>query len=171
MPVSAADVKTVRERTGAGFADCRATLDKLGGNVEKAVEDLRQKGIAKGLALADKKASAKASQGMVDSYIHAGGRIGVLLELNCETDFVARTEEFRALAHNLAMQVAAMSPRYIGIDDLPEKPEGALADISLMHQAFIRDPSKTIKDLVAEAIGKLGESIRVRRFSRYELGG
>lgn len=171
MAVSAADVKTVRERTGAGFADCRAMLEKVGSNVEKAVEELRLKGIAKGLALADKKASARASQGIVHSYIHGGGRIGVLLELNCETDFVARTEEFRALAHSLAMQVAAMNPQYVGIEDLPEKPEGSLAEISLMHQQFIRDPSKTIKELVAEAIGKLGESIRVGRFSRFELGG
>lgn len=171
MPVPAADVKTVRERTGAGFIDSKNALEKNSGNIDAAIRELVAKGIARGQALAERKAGSAASQGVVESYVHAGGRIGVLLELNCETDFVARTDEFRKLAHELAMQVAAMNPKYIGIDDLPATPEGALAEVSLMHQPFIRDQSRVIKDLVAEGIAKMGESIRVRRFVRFELGG
>ena len=171
MVVTAADVKMVRERTGAGILDSKNALEKALGDVEVAVEDLIKKGRAKGLAMADKKVGSKASQGVVESYIHAGGRIGVLIEVNCETDFVAHTDEFKKLTHELAMQVAAMSPKYIGVDDLPVDPDGLLAEVSLMHQPFIRDQSRTMKDVVAEAIAKMGESIRVKRFVRFELGG
>lgn len=170
MPVTADAVKTVRDRTGAGFVECKKALDAAGGDIEAAVEDLRKKGVAKGIRLAEKKADAAAKQGVIESYVHAGGRIGVLVELNCETDFVARTDVFKQLAHHIAMQVAAMSPQYVGADDLPENLDGNLAEVSLLHQPFIRDPSRTIQDLVAEAIGKLGENIRVRRFDRFELG-
>lgn len=170
MAVSAEAVKAVRERTGAGVVECKNALEEAKGNVEEAVEALRKKGIAKGNALAAKKAGA-GGQGVVASYIHQGSRIGVLIELSCETDFVARTEEFKALAHNVAMQIAAMNPKYIGDGDLPEKPEGPLAEVSLLHQPFIREPTRTIKDLLAELIGKVGENIRVRRFVRFELGG
>jgi len=168
--VTAETVKTVRSRTGAGVMECKRALDEAQGDIEAAIEALRKKGIAKGMALAERKAGAKASQGLIETYVHQGGRIGVLVELNCETDFVARTDVFKNLAHEIALQVAAMNPRYIGVDDLPESPDGSLAETSLMHQPSIRDPSKTIKDLVAEAIAKLGENIRVRRISRFELG-
>lgn len=170
MSITAESVKTVRERTGAGIMECKKALEEAHGDIESAIEILRKKGIAKGLAMAEKKADAKTSQGVIDSYIHQGGRIGVLVELNCETDFVARTEVFKTLAHEIALQVAAMAPRYIGSDDLPENVDGNLAEVSLLHQPFIRDPSKTVKDLVAEAMAKLGERIQVRRFSRFELG-
>lgn len=170
MAVTAEAVKAVRERTGAGIIECKNALEEAKGNIEVAVESLHKRGIAKGIALAAKKAGA-GGQGIVSSYIHQGSRIGVMIELTCETDFVARTEEFKALAHNISMQIAAMSPKYVGDGDLPEAPEGALAEISLLHQPFIREPTKTIKDLVAELIGKVGENIRVRRFVRFELGG
>ena len=150
--------------------DCKRALEETNGDIEAAVEVLRKQGIAKGLDVASKKAGAEFNQGLVESYIHTGGRIGVLLELNCQTDFVSRTDEFRSLAHDIAMQVAAMNPSYVGLDDLPEDVDGNLADVSLLHQPFIRDQSRTIKELVAEAIGKFGENIRVRRFSRFELG-
>jgi len=171
VPVSAADVKTVRERTGAGFIDSKNALEKSQGNIEAAVKDLIAKAIAKGVSMADKRINTAASQGVVESYIHGGGRIGVILELNCETDFVARTDEFHKLAHEIAMQIAAMNPQFIGTTDLPEKPERPLPEISLMHMPYVRDGSRTIKDLVAEGIAKMGESIRIRRFTRYELGG
>lgn len=170
MAISAETVKTVRERTGAGIIECKKALEEASGDIDAAIEALKKKGIAKGHAMAEKKAGAKASQGLVESYIHQGGRIGVLVELNCETDFVARTDMFKTLAHELALQVAATNPQFIGVDDLPASPDGNLAETSLMHQPCIRDPSKTVKDLVAEAIGKLGENIRVRRFARFELG-
>ncbi|MEE9284628.1 MAG: elongation factor Ts [Dehalococcoidia bacterium] len=170
MPVNAEAVKTVRARTGAGIMDCKTALVDAGGDIEAAVQALEKAGVARGMAIAEKMAGRAASQGLIESYVHQGGRIGVLVELNCETDFVARTDEFKNLAHEIALQVAAMTPKYVGIDDLPEDIDGTLAEVSLWHQPFIRDPSKTVKDLVAEAIGKLGENIRVKRFTRYELG-
>ena len=170
MAITAEQVKAVRERTGAGILDCKRALEETNGDIEAAVEALRKQGIAKGLDVASQKAGADFNQGLVESYIHTGGRIGVLLELNCQTDFVSRTDEFRSLAHDIAMQVAAMNPSYVGLDDLPEDVDGNLADVSLLHQPFIRDQSRTIQELVAEAIGKFGENIRVRRFSRFELG-
>ena len=171
MPVSADTVKEVRERTGAGILECKIALEEANGDVEAAIGALRQKGVAKGVKLAGRKANAGLSQGVVESYVHQGGRIGVLLELNCETDFVARTDDFRHLAHDIALQIAAMAPQHVGLDDLPEDADEETRENSLWNQQFIRDPSKTIKDLVSEAIGKLGENIRVSRFARYELGG
>jgi len=172
LPTVTADaVKAVRDATGAGIMECKRALEAANGNVQAAIEDLRKKGIAKGQAMAEKKADKGLSQGIVDSYIHGGGRVGVLLELNCETDFVARTDVFKALAHDLALQVAAMNPQYVGVDDLPaDVDEKVLVEVSLMHQPFIRDQARTVKELISEAIGKLGENIRVRRFSRFELG-
>jgi elongation factor Ts len=150
--------------------ECKRALEETDRDIDAAVKLLRERGIAKGMAVASKKADAEFNQGVVESYIHTGGRIGVLLELNCQTDFVSRTDEFRSLAHDIAMQVAAMNPSYVGLEDLPEDLDGKLGDVSLLHQPFIRDQSRTIQELVAEAIGKFGENIRIRRFSRFELG-
>jgi len=166
-PISAAAVKALRERTSAGIMECRNALEETGGDTEKAVELLRQRGIMK----AGKKADREAKQGLVESYIHGGGRIGVLVELNCETDFVARTDGFRTLARDIAMQVAAMSPRYVRPDERPADADGGDPEnLSLLEQPFIRDPKKSIEDLVKENIAILGENIVVRRFVRYELG-
>jgi elongation factor Ts len=147
--------------------DCKKALEEANGDFEKAKQILRDKGIAG----AEKKAGRETSQGLVESYIHAGGRIGVLVEINCETDFVAKTEEFRKLAHDIAMQVAGV-PTTLAVteDDLPKDAEGSVEETVLMKQPFIRDGSRTIEQLVKEAIGKTGENIRVRRFARYELG-
>jgi elongation factor Ts len=189
-------VKELRARTGAGVLDCKKALAENGGELEKAVDWLREKGLAK----AAKKAGRTASQGLVFSYIHTNGKIGVLLELDCETDFVARTDEFKALGHELCMQVAAANPPYISPDDVPQadldrekeiykaqaleegKPAHILEKIAegrvrkfyedncLMEQAYIRDGDKRIKDLVIEAIAKIGENILVRRFARFSIG-
>ncbi len=166
MAVSIEDIKTLRQITGAGVMDSKRALEESGGDIAKAEELLRQKGIAS----AAKKANRETNQGLIESYIHSGGRIGAIVELNCETDFVARTEDFRDLAHNLAMQVAAMSPAYV---DEASVPDGESVDASqdcLLQQPFIRDPSKMVQDLVNETVGKLGENVRVRRFTRFSLG-
>jgi elongation factor Ts len=164
--VSVDSIKALREETGAGVMDCKRALEAAEGDVAKAQDILRQEGIAS----AAKKASRATNDGVVESYIHSGGRIGVLVEVNCETDFVARTPEFRELAHNLAMQVAAMDPLHIDQSDLPEGVEVNPQEDCLLQQAFIRDPSKTIDDILKETVGKLGENIRVRRFTRFALG-
>jgi elongation factor Ts len=194
--ISAEQVKKLRERTGAWMMDCKKALEEAAGNEDKAIEVLRKKGAA----LASKRADKATNQGVVEAYIHAGGRIGTLVELNCETDFVAKTEEFRALAHDLAMQVAAMSPIVVSRDQvdpaLVEKEkeiyrtqaqnEGKPAQVidkiadgrlekfyqenCLMEQSFIKDSSKIIKDLINEAAGKMGENITIRRFHRFHLG-
>jgi elongation factor Ts len=147
--------------------DCKRALDETGGDIEKAIKYLREKGIAG----ADKKAERETSQGLVDSYIHAGGRIGVLLEVNCETDFVARTDGFKNLVHDIALQIAGI-PTTIAIteEDLPKDAEGAIEETVLMKQHFIKDGSRTIEQLVKEVISQTGENIRIRRFTRYELG-
>ncbi len=159
-------IRALREETGAGVMDCKRALESAGGDVARAQDILRQEGIAS----AAKKASRATNDGVVESYIHSGGRIGVLVEVNCETDFVARTPEFRELAHNLAMQVAAMDPQHIDQADVPEGAEANPQEDCLLQQAFIRDPSKTIDDILKETVGKLGENIRVRRFTRFALG-
>ncbi|GFN23859.1 MAG: translation elongation factor Ts [Thermoanaerobacteraceae bacterium] len=194
--ISAADVKELRSRTGAGMMDCKRALEETGGDMDKAIEYLRMKG----LAAAAKKAGRATSEGIVDAYIHGGGRIGVLIEVNCETDFVARTDEFKQLVHDLAMQVAAARPQYVRREDVPQeviekeksilraqalnegRPEKVLDKIvegrlekfyqeaCLMEQPFIKDMERTVKDLIAEKIAKLGENIEVRRFVRFELG-
>ena len=177
MAISASQVKELRELTGAGIMECKRALEETDGNVERATERLRQQGLAK----AEKKSGRVASQGLIEPYIHAGGRIGAIVEVNCETDFVARTSDFRALAHDLAMQVAATAPRYvseeeIGDGDVPalEREYGdrkrALEAVSLLDQAFIKDPKFTIRELIRAQIGKLGENIVVRRFARFEVG-
>jgi elongation factor Ts len=156
-------IKELRERTGAGIMDCKRAIDEAGSmeGAEKLIKEW-------GLAGVSKKAGREANQGLVESYIHAGGRIGALVEVNCETDFVARTEDFRSLVREIAMQVAAMNPTRVSAD---EPSTDGQSDVPLLEQAYIRDPSKTIRDLVHEGIAKLGENIVVRRFARFELGG
>ena len=193
--ITADAVKELRERTGAGMMDCKNALVEAGGDVEKAVALLRERG----LAAAAKRAGREAREGLVSSYIHTGGRVGVLIEVNCETDFVARTDEFQKLVRDLAMQVAGMAPLYVDIDRIPadeleakretlladealqKKPEhirpqivdGQLkkwySEVVLFEQPF-RDEERSVRDLVTEAISTIGENIRVRRFSRYALG-
>ncbi len=189
-------VKALRERTGAGVLDCKRALEETGGDLEGATRLLRQRG----LAIAAKKAGRLAQEGLVEAYIHAGGRLGALVELNCETDFVARTEEFQRLAHDLAMQVVASNPRYLRPEDVPpevieekkrlflselegqNKPEHLLERIvegkleryydqaCLLRQPFIKNEGLTVGEVITEGIAKLGENIVVRRFVRYELG-
>jgi len=195
-PITAEEVKKLRDATGAGMMDCKKALEESGGDMDKAVDYLRKKGAA----TAAKRAGRETNQGVVEAYVHAGGRIGSMVELNCETDFVAKTPEFKALAHDLAMQIAAMNPRYVTKDQV-EKPvidkeleiyktqaqnEGKPANIAekialgrldkfyqeicLMEQSFIKDSGKTIKDLIDEATARVGEKVSVRRFMRYHLG-
>ena len=165
MAVDTSKIKLLREETGAPVMDCKRALEESGGSMEEARGWLRNRGAA----IAEKKAGRVASQGVIDSYIHGGGRIGVIVEVNCETDFVARGEDFRKLAHDIAMQIAATNPKYIGTEE--DIPTDLLPDEQpLLQQPFIRDPGQTIQSLVHEAIGKLGENIVVRRFSRFELG-
>jgi len=196
MAVSMEDVKKLREMTGAGVLDCKKALQEADGDFEKAIEILRKKGAA----TAVKKAARATNEGLIFSYVHFTGQIGVLLELNCETDFVARTDEFKELGNNLAMQVAAMAPRYVSIEDVPEeviekekeiyreqlkdsgKPEHVVEkiiegrlqkfyeDFCLMEQKYIMDDSKKVKDVITEAIAKIGENIRVSRFVRLQIG-
>jgi elongation factor Ts len=193
--ISAQAVKELRERTGAGFMDCKRALEETGGQVEAAVTLLRERG----QAAAAKRAGRDVREGLIGSYVHTGGRIGVLIEVNCETDFVARTEEFQKLVRDLAMQVAGMRPEYVDVDAIPaavleakkaelaadevtlKKPEAIRAqivegqlkkwfkEVCLLEQPF-RDTDQTVGSLVTEAIATTGENIRVRRFSRYELG-
>ncbi len=193
--ISAAAVKELRERTGAGFMDCKSALVETDGDVEKAIALLRERG----LAAAAKRAGREAREGLVSSYIHTGGRVGVLIEVNCETDFVARTDEFQRLVRDLAMQVAGMAPLYVDVDRIPaadleakkaellrdetvqKKPEAIRSQIvegqlrkwysqvCLLEQPF-RDEDRTVRDLVTDRISTIGENIRVRRFTRYALG-
>jgi elongation factor Ts len=165
MAIDTSKIKQLREETGAPVMDCKRALEESSGNLDSAKQWLRERGAA----VAEKKAGRVASQGVIDSYIHGGGRIGVIVEVNCETDFVARSDDFKRLAHDIAMQIAATDPRYIGNEeDAPtEYPEN---ELPLLKQPFIRDEKRTIQELVHEAIGKLNENIVVRRFSRFELG-
>jgi len=195
--ISAAKVKELRERTGAGFMDCKRALEEAGGDLDRATAILRERG----LAAAAKKSGREAREGLIDSYIHTGGRVGVLIEVNCETDFVARTEQYQQLVHNLAVQVAATFPKYIDVTDIPEdvlaakraelldaedvrgKPEEVRVRIIdgrlrkwyaepggvLLEQPF-RDTEQTIRDLITQAVATIGENIVVRRFARYALG-
>ncbi len=189
-------VKELRARTGAGLLDCKKALEQAEGDIEKAIEILRKMGIAK----AEKKMSREAKEGIIEAYIHPGAKLGVLVEVNCETDFVANTPEFKQLAHDLAMQIAASDPMVVSREDLPQeviekekeiyraqlegskKPphvieriiEGKLEkfyqEVVLLEQPFIKDPSKTVGDLIKEHIAKFGENIKVRRFARFRIG-
>ncbi len=190
-------VKELREKTGAGIMDCKKALQECEGDLEKAIETLRKKG----LAAAAKKTGRSTKEGLVHAYIHMGGKIGVLIEVNCETDFVARTLEFQELVHLLAMQVAASSPLYVKKEDMPPeilekegelyreqaleqgKPEKVVdrivegklnkfyQEVCLLEQPFIKEPEKSVSQLLTEHIAKLGENIQVRRFARFQLGG
>jgi elongation factor Ts len=166
VPVSTEAIKQLRERSGAGIMDCKRALEEAQGVIEEAEKLLA----AKGLAAATKKAERVAEQGLVETYIHAGGKLGAMVEVNCETDFVARTDEFKTLAHEIAMQVAAMDPQYVSQDDMSEDSTDVPEEVCLLNQAFIRDPERTIQDLVTETIARTGENIKVRRYARFELG-
>src|SRR6202051_2198823 len=196
MEIPAKLVKELRERTGAGFSDCRAALVEAGGNIEKAIEILRKKG----QAAAAKKSQREASEGLVGSYIHAGGKIGVLVEINCESDFVARTDIFQQLSHDIAMHIAALDPRYVRREEVtPEmlekereiysaqaratgKPDAVIEKIvngkmekfyeenCLYEQHYIKDESVTINEMINQAIVKLGENMGIRRFVRFKVG-
>ena len=166
MAITTADIKALRDLTGAGIMDSKRALEKADGDMNKAQEILREKGIAS----AAKKSDRETDQGLVESYIHSGGRIGAMVEANCETDFVARTDGFRALAHDIAMQVAAMNPTYISESEVPESDDMNPSEVCLLQQPFIKDPSMTIDELIRETVGKVGENIRIRRFSRFSLG-
>jgi elongation factor Ts len=164
--VTTALIKELRDATGAGVMDAKRALDETEGDLKKAAEIIREKGIA----AAAKRSERDTNQGVVESYIHGGGRIGVLLELNCETDFVANTADFRQLARDIAMQIAAMNPAVVHIDDRTVEHEGSDAEIVLMAQPFIKEPGRTIADLVKDVIARTGENVRVTRFVRFELG-
>jgi elongation factor Ts len=166
VAVSTEAIKELRQSSGAGVMDCKRALEEAGGDMERASEILRQRG----LALAETKAHRATTQGLVECYIHAGGRIGAMVELNCETDFVARTDGFKALAHDLAMQVAATGPLSISPDDLPPATDGDPNEMCLLLQPYIRDPARTIQELITEAIAQTKENIQIRRFARFELG-
>ncbi len=166
MPVTAEMIKELRLKTSAGIMDCKQALTTADGDMKKAEELLR----AKGFAQAEKRASRVASQGLVECYIHAGGRLGALVEVNCESDFVARTDEFKKLAHDIAMQVAAIGADYVTAEEVPAGTQVNPVEACLLAQPFIRDPSKTIKDLITETIAKTGENIKVKRFARFEVG-
>ena len=200
MEVTATMIKDLRERTGAGMSDCKKALTEVSGDMDKAIDYLR----AKGLAKAAKKAGREATEGLVTSYIHGGGRIGVLVEINCETDFVTRNEDFVGFTRDVAMQIAAMGPLYVRKEEVPadavehektvlvakakedpknaNKPEQVLAkitegqvskwlkEICLLDQPFVKNPDKTIEQLQQELIAKIGENIKIRRFVRFELG-
>jgi len=196
MEISLELVKELRQRTGAGVVDCKKALQEAKGNVDAAIDYLRRKG----LATAAKKAGRIASDGLVSSYIHAGGKMGVLVEVNCETDFVAKTEDFQAFVKNIAMQVAAANPQYIRREEIPKdvlekerdiyrtqaleagKPEKVIdkivegkierfySEVCLLEQTYIKDSDLTIKELLEAMIAKIGENISIRRFSRFQLG-
>ena len=166
MAVTVETIKALRDLTGAGIMDSKRALEETGGDVEAARKILREKGIAS----AAKKASRDTNEGLVEAYIHSGGRVGAIVELNCETDFVARTDDMKDLAHNVAMQVAAMSPKYVREDEIPDDEDGSPQEVCLLSQPFIRDNEQTVQDVVNETIAKVGENVRVRRFSRFSLG-
>ena len=166
--ISASKVKELRELTGAGIMDCKRALESTGGDFKKAAEALKEQGLAR----AAKKAERTAGQGIIESYIHAGGRIGAMVEVNCETDFVARTEDFQRLVHDIAMQVAATNPRVVGNEQEPAAGQSEIPEEEvLLKQPFIKDPSMSVQALVTNYIAKLGENVVIRRFARFELGG
>ncbi len=194
--ISSDKVKQLREKTGAGMMDCKKALAETGGDMEKAIDYLRKKGAA----TAEKRADRATNQGVVEAYIHAGGRIGAMVELNCETDFVAKTDDFKSIAKEIAMQIAAMNPQYIAREEVTQpvidremeiyrtqarnekKPEQIIdkiatgklekffQEVCLLEQTYIKDSGKTIKDLILDVTSKTGEKVTVRRFNRFHLG-
>jgi len=166
-PVTPELIKQLREATRAGVMDCKKALEASDGDIDKAKKILGEMGIA----TAAKKADRVTAQGLVESYIHAGGRIGVIVEVACETDFVARTPDFKNLARDIAMQVAAMNPLAVSEEEsLPDSAEGRVDEVVLLKQPWIKDGSKDIRQLINETIGKTGENIQVKRFARFEIG-
>jgi len=161
--ITTESIKELREMTGAGIMDCKRALQETGGNIDNATEILKKKGFD----MAEKKAQREANQGLVEAYIHTGGRIGALVEVNCESDFVAHTDEFKRLAHDLAMQVAATDPAFISSEGIAEGMDPC--EVCLLEQPFIKDPQKTVHDIITETVARVGENIKVRRFSRFEL--
>lgn len=166
MEVSTELIKELRNQCSAGIMECRNALIETKGDLEKALQVLKEKGLLK----AEKKVDRATGQGLIEAYIHTGGRIGALVEVNCETDFVARTDEFKELAHDLAMQVAALSPQYVSEEEIPEGADVEPQVACLLQQPFIRDSAQTVRDIIVAVIAKVGENIRVSRFSRFELG-
>lgn len=196
MDIDVPSLRDLRQKTGAGIMDCKRALTETQGNIEKAIEFLRQKGLAR----AAKRAGRTADEGLIGSYIHPGGRIGVLVEVNCETDFVARTQEFKDFVKDISMQIAAADPQYLTREDIPEeviqkekhilrmqalemgKPEKVVdrivegrmerffSEVCLLEQAYVKDPDQTVGDLLTSLTGRIGERVSIRRFARYQLG-
>ena len=166
MKISVEAVKELRNKTNAGVLECNKALLKVGGDMEKAIEFLKQRGAA----IAERKKDAATTEGVIEAYIHYTKRIGALVELNCETDFVAHTDEFKELAHDLAMQIAATSPQFLTSEEMPPETEIDPQAACLLSQPFIKEPDKTVQEIIAETIAKVGENIKVRRFARFELG-
>ena len=166
MQVTTEAIRELRGRTGAGIMDVKRALEAAAGDMGQAENALREKGITKAASKTDR----GTAEGVVDSYVHAGGRIGALVELNCETDFVARTPEFSELAHNIAMQVAAMSPAYVSREEMPADEERKPEEVCLLDQAFIKDTSQIVSDLILDVRARVGENVRVSRFTRFGLG-
>ncbi|RLC95669.1 MAG: translation elongation factor Ts [Chloroflexi bacterium] len=159
-------IKALREKTSAGVMECKNALQEAEADLERAFEILQERGLAK----AEKKKDRLASEGRIEAYVHHGSRIGAMVELNCETDFVAKTDEFKALAHDLALQVVATNPRFLSAEDIPEGEDVVPEEACLLEQPFIKDESKRVRQLVAEVIAKTGEKVHVRRFVRFEVG-
>ena len=165
MQVSTEAIKTLREQTGAGIMDCKRALQEAKGDVAAALAALKERGYA----MAKKKEVRATGQGLVEAYVHGGGRVAALVEVNCESDFVARTPEFKELAHDIAMQVVATNPKFLKREDMPQGSEAGDEDCLLL-QPFIKDPGKSVQDIISEAISKVRENIRIKRFVRFELG-
>lgn len=165
MEVPTSMVKELREKTGASIIECKKALLEAKADLEKAIQILKQRG----LALAEKKAKRIVAEGAIEAYVHPGARIGAMVEVNCETDFVARTDEFRKLAHDLALQIAAMTPLFISPEEIPPGADINSEAACLLLQPFIKDNNKTVQDIINETIAKVGENIKVRRFVRFEL--
>jgi len=166
LEIATVKVKELREQSGAGVMECRNALLEAEGDVQKAFEILKQRSLLK----AEKKKTRTATQGLIEGYFHGGGRIGAMVEVNCETDFAARSDVFRELAHNLVMQVTAQDPKFISKEEIPEGANVEPETVCLLLQPYIKDPSKTVQDVITEAIAKVGENIKVSRFVRFELG-
>jgi len=166
MKVPTESISELRSRTSAGMLECKKALLQAGGDVEKAVQVLRHRG----LSVARGKMERVTTEGVIEAYIHHTGKIGALVELNCESDFVARTDEFRQLARDIAMQIAATSPQFITIEEIPEKEEFDPQTDCLVNQPFIREPTRSVQEIINQTIAKVGENIKVSRFTRFEIG-
>jgi elongation factor Ts len=166
LPIPVALIKELREKSGAGVMECRNVLEECRGDTEKAIQVLRERGLAR----AEKKAQRSTTQGLVETYVHPGGRIGAMVEVDCESDFVARTDEFKELAHDIVLQVAATAPQYLSPEDMPPGSDGDPREVCLLLQPFIKDEGKTVEERVKDTIARTGENIRVRRFVRFQLG-